>query len=178
MNTDHPNPAPKTTGLFHPGEAKVACGLVFLALTMALFHFVMGLFLAVVPALFAGLCVTDGLAKARNSSAPTGRQWAGIALALLAMGTLVVVAFTAASLSYKLALHAQRPTSPVPSFGEWALNIGSWLIPAILMCPGLSLWTNWSPRRRLIWCILILTVPLATLLLHQFLASWGGPLTA
>ena len=102
MNTNAPELTPKARGLFHPGEVKLACGLVFLALTMALFHFVMGLFLAVVPALFAGLCVTDGVTRARNGSAPAGRQWAGIALVLLAVAALVVVAFTAASLSYKL----------------------------------------------------------------------------
>ena len=176
MNT--PDQTSKCHGLFHPGEVKLACGFVFLALTLALIHFVMGLFLAAVPALFAGLCVADGITKARNSFAPAGRQWAGIALVLLALAALVVVAFTAASLSYKLALRAQRPMAPVPNLGEWVLNLGSWLIPASLMCPGLSLWTNWSLRRRLIWCVLILAVPLATLLLHTLLAFWGGPLTA
>ena len=178
MNTNAPTHPPKTRALFRPGEVKLACGLVLLAVTMALMHFVMGFVLAVVPALLAGLCVADDVTRARDSSAPAGRQWAGIALVLLAMGMLVVVAFTVASLSYKLALRAQRPMAPVPNLGEWVLNLGSWLIPASLMCPGLSLWTNWSLRRRLIWCVLILAVPLATLLLHTLLAFWGGPLTA
>ena len=178
MNTNAPEPTPKTRGLFHPGEVKLACGLVCLALTMALLHFVMGLFLAALPALFAVLCVAEGLTKPRNSSAPAGRQWAGITLLLLATGALVFVAFTAASLSYKLAFHAQRPTSPVPNLGEWVLNLGSWLIPALLMWPGLSLWTNWSRRRRQVWCVIILAIPLITFLLHTLLASWGGPLSA
>jgi hypothetical protein len=177
----HPNPlepTPKKTGLFCSGEITLACGLVFLALTMALTHFVMGLFLAVVPALFAGLCVTDGLTRARNGSAPAGRQWMGVALVLIALAVLVAVTFNAASLSYKLALHAQRPTSPVPNIGEWVLNLGSGLIPALLMWPGLSFWTNWSRLRRQVWCVLILAVPPITILLHTLLASWGGPLSA
>ncbi|MSU62828.1 MAG: hypothetical protein EXS31_10595 [Pedosphaera sp.] len=168
----------KSWRIFQPGEAMLASGFVFLVVTVALMLFVMVGLLAVITVPFALILLSLGIIRARDNAAPTGRQWAGLGLLLLGTAALCVVAFNAASLSYKLAIHVQRPLFPVPSFLEWVLHLGSWLIPALLMSAGLSFWTNWSPRRRRVWCVIILIVPLAAFLLHRYLASLGWPLTA
>lgn len=178
MNPNSDDKLTRTWVRFKPGELLLAQGITAVMVTAVFTHFVMGWLLAVMTAPLALILLSNAVIRARDSSAPAGRQWAGIGLLLVGCVAILLVAFNACSLSYKLALHAQRPTSPVPNLRAWVLNLGSWPIPALLLGTGLSLWTNWSPRRRLGWCVIILAVPLAALLLHRFLAVLGGPLTA
>lgn len=96
-----------------------------------------------------------------------------VILVLLGLGALGVAAFMGASLSLKQATHVHRPTAPLPSLWEWAWFVGSCLIPALVLGPGMCFWTNWSSRRRLRWCVILLAFPLATLLLHRILAARG-----
>lgn len=163
----------KSRRIFHPGEAMLAWGLVFLAVTAAARYAVMGNFLIVLPAPFAAVLLACGVIRSRNSSAPVGRQFAGFGLVLLGLGALGVAAFMGASLSAKLAFHVHRPTVPVPSLSEWMRFFVICPIPALLIGGGLSFWTNWSSRRRLRWCVIVLAFPLATLLLHRILVARG-----
>ncbi len=184
MNPDPANQLTKNWVLFKPGELPLTLSMAALMGTVVFTHFVMGWILALLTAPLALALLLLGIIRARDSSAPAGRQWAGIGLLLLGAVALFVVAYMAASLSGKLALHAQRPEfaaryfGPVPGVREWTLNMGSWLIPVLLIGPGLTLWTNWSPVRRLVWCVVILAIPPAVLWVHQNLAALGGPLTA
>ena len=175
---DHQLRITKPSKIFHPGELGLAAGLSFLVMTVVLFHFVMGVFLAAIPAVMSGLLLTDALTRAQDKAARSDSKCSGLGFLLLGMIALVAAMFESASLSYEIGLHAQQTGSPLPSLGKWMLTMGSWPIPALLMLPALKLWTNWPPRRRHIWCFIILTVPLVTLVLHQFLALCGGPLNA
>ena len=173
MNPEGAGDGSKSRRIFHPGEALLAWGLIFLAVTAAVRYAVMGNFLVVLPALVAAVLLALGVLRARDSSTPVGRQFAGFGLLLLGLGTLGVAAFMGASLSAKLAFHVRRPTAPIPSLWEWAWLIGSGLIATLLMGPGMWFWTNWSSRRRLGWCVIFVALPLAALLLHRILLARG-----
>jgi len=167
-----------------PGEASLAWGLAFLAVTVAFTHFVMVWMLAVFTLPLAVLLLVMGVVKSRDSAASSGQKAKRFGLLFLGIAALWLVAYLAVALSYKLAIHVQAPEfavknyGPLPGFLAWALHLGSWLIPAWLMSAGLSFWTNWPPRRRRVWLGIILLVPMASFLLHRFLAHLGGPLTA
>lgn len=173
VNPEGAGDGSKSRRIFHPGEAMLAWGLVFLAETAAWRYAVMGNFISVPPATFAAVLLAFGVIRSRNSSAPVGRQFAGFGLVLLGLGALGVAAFMGASLSLKLAFDVQRSTAPVPSLWEWARFVGICLIPAMLMGPGMWFWTNWSSRRRLRWCVIVLAFPLGVLLLHRILVARG-----
>jgi len=177
---DHAIMSPQSPGAglisrrpLHSGEAVLAFGLVFLAVTVAARHAVMGNFLVMLPAPFAAALLAIGIIRTRDSSAPAGRQYAGFGLLLGGLGVLGVAAFLAASLSVKLALHVHRPIVPVPSLWEWTRFVGVCLIPALLIGPGLAFWTNWSSGRRIGWCVVILLFPSAMLILHRTLVAIG-----
>jgi hypothetical protein len=173
VNPEGAGDGSKSRRIFHPGEAMLAWGLVFLAVTAAVRYAVMGHFLIVLPSPFAAVLLAFGVIRSRNRSATVGRQFAGFGLVLLGLGALGVAAFMGASLSGQLAFHAHRPTAPVPNLWDWAWFAGSCLIPALLMGPGICFWTNWSSRRRFRWCVILLAFPLATLLLHRILVARG-----
>ncbi|HAB19963.1 MAG TPA: hypothetical protein PLX89_03430 [Verrucomicrobiota bacterium] len=165
-----------------PGEGMLAWGLAFLAITLALTHFVMGFFLAVWPAPIALTLLALGVTRVVGGSSNSGRKAAGTALLLLGFFALAVVAYHACALSYKIALHALRPAYATQSLGgsfsEWGRFLGSCLIPVLLIGPGLWLGTDWSRGRRVGWCVVVLLFPVMVLLVHQILAALGGPLTA
>ena len=173
VNPEGAGDGSKSRRIFHPGEATLAWGLVFLAVTAAVRYAAMGNFLIVLPAPFAAVLLAFGVIRSRNSSAPVGRQFAGFGLLLVGLGALGVAAFLGASISAKLAFHVHRPTVPVPSLSEWMQFLVICPIPALLIGRGLSFWKNWSSRRRLRWCFIVLAFPLATLLLHRILVARG-----
>jgi len=168
---------------FQPGETTFAQGLACLVVTVVLTHVVMGWFLAVVTAPLTILAIIRGIGAARAPGRITGRQWAGAGLLLLGMPILGLMAFTAASLSTQLALAGKGHTIAAENFSIMSSGILSWslvtsLVPAIILSSGLPFWTNWPQRRRRIWTVIFLTIPLITFALHQILAAIGAPLTA
>jgi hypothetical protein len=184
MNQFSDDEPTKTSRTLRPGELRFGQGLVAVIGSVVFIHFAMGLVLAVPMAVAAMVLLLVGVIEARDSSAPAGRQCAGIVLLLLGMAVLLVVSFMAASVSLHLALSAQHPehatryTGSLPGAGEYLRLGGGWLIAPLLMGPGLAFWTNWRPRRRFGWCLFLFVVPLLALLAHQILAKLGGSLGA
>ncbi len=168
----------------HPGEALAGCGIVSLAIAIALIHFVMGIIFASAPAPLAVLLLAAGVIRARNPSVSGNRQVAGFILLFLALTAMAVVMFNGASFSYKLAILAIRPgyaaqhLGAAPGLWEWAGFLGTGLVPVLLTGPGLWLWTDWSPARRKGWCVAVFLSPVAALLAHQIFVAIGFPLTA
>ena len=160
------------------GEASLASGTFCFVFAIALTHFVMGFFLAFVPAIFAMLFLVAGAARARNSPASAGAQSAGGLLLLIALCIITVIGFRACALSYQEALHAIRPSAPPPGIENWAIAVLTWFIPVIFVAPGLKWWTCWSRRRRCFWCVVAFLVPAGIVIVHQVLAANGGPLSA
>jgi hypothetical protein len=100
------------------------------------------------------------------------------------MIVLFVSAFMAVSVSLILAISVQQPQfatrhhGSIQGIGQFLGLWGGWLFAPFLIHFGLSWWTNWSTRRRVCWCLIILGVPPSALVLHQILTALGGPLTA
>jgi hypothetical protein len=157
----------------HPGEAMLAWGFVFLLASFGVYPSVMTWFLALWTLPVAGVLLAIGYARSKNSSASVLRLSAGSGLLLLGLFALGMAAFFGTDLSYKLALHVQRPTSQMPNLWEGARFAGSCLIPVLLVGPGLRLWTDWSRGRCIGWCVVMLLFPVAAMLLHRTLAAIG-----
>jgi len=176
----------KSWRIFHPGEAMLAWGLVFLVTSFGVFPSVMTYFLALWTLPPASLLLVVGVVRARNNSASGIRQFAGFGLLLLGLVALSAAALVGTYLSYQLALPSynlahqiQRPGEPVPGVWDWARFVGTCLIPVVLIGPGLRLWTDWARSRRVGWCAVILLFPLTALLLHRtFVAIGFLPLSA
>ena len=179
MSPNPPAVLPEPSRGLRPGEALVAWGLVLLAITVALVFGVMLWVFALMTLPLAAVLLAVGAVLARNSSASGLRQWSGFGLLSLGLVALAVAAVLAASLSCRLAIPVPPPALAARSYAmareawEWARFVGSCLLPVLLVGPGLGLWTDWSRRRRIAWCAVILSFPVATLLLHQTLVGIG-----
>ncbi len=157
----------------HPGEGMLAWGFVFLLASLAVYPSVMTYFLALWTLPVAGVLLAAGYFRSKNRSASALRLSAGSGLLLLGLFALGMAAFFGTNLSYKLALHVQRPTSQMPNLWEWARFVFCCPIPALLIGPGIRLWTDWSRGRRIGWCVVMLLFPVAALLLHRTLVAVG-----
>jgi len=160
------------------GEGMLAWGFVFLLASFGVFPSVMVWMLALWTLPLAGVLLAIGHVRSRNSSASALRRSAGSGLLLLGLAVLGVAALFGTSLSYKLSINSynlahqsQRPLVPAPELWEWARFLGSCLISVLLIGPGMRFWTNWSPRRRLVWCVIILLFPVAALIFHRTLVA-------
>jgi len=160
------------------GEILLAFGAILFVLTMALTHFVMGIFLAVIPGALALAFLAAGATRARNPAGKIDQCAIGFLLLFAGFCVLAVVGFQACDLSYREAFHHLRPSSPPPALSQWAKAGITWLLPVAFILPGLRYWTNWSPRRRLVWSIFTFTIPVAIIIAHQILTQLGFPLTA
>jgi len=177
------NPASRVSPAFpsawlHRGEILLACGLLFFALTIAVTHFVMGVFLAVIPAIITLPLLVTGVLRSRDPVGRTGRQLGGALLLILGMGLLVVAVARSCALSWQLALHDLRPTAPAPTPQQWLALAATWFPPALCVFAGSSLWTGWTWSRRVFWCGVTVAVSPAAVILHQMLARLGFPITA
>jgi uncharacterized membrane protein YidH (DUF202 family) len=166
------------SALIQPGELLLAFGIGFFALTIAAMHFVMGMFLAVIPAIIALPLLIAGMLRARDRAGVTGRQLGGALLLILGMGTLLAVTSKTCALSWQQAFHAVRPTVPGPTQQQWLAVSVAWFLPALLGYPGTVLWTNWSRSRRLFWCGVTVALSPGVISLHRALAKLGFPLYA
>jgi hypothetical protein len=166
------------------GEGMLAWGFVFLLVSFVVFPSVMVWMLAVDAP--AGRRVIGNRSRPlqEHLSVPLGSLPApALRLGLAVLG---VAALFGTGLSYKLSINAynlahqsQRPLVPTPELWEWARFLGSCLISVLLIGPGMRFWTNWSPRRRLVWCVIILLFPIAALIMHRTLVAIGFlPLSA
>jgi len=167
----------------HPGEGMLAWGLLFLCGAVAMLHFVMGFFFALPLAGVALIFLINGIQRAAAKDNSKPHAAAGIALLLVGFAALGATAFAGASLSYKLALETQMPQFaakhyPPVTFSNFVLLCLASALPLVFLSPGLNLCTNWSARRQKIWKIIFVATPFVALVVHQFLAAAGGPLTA
>ena len=178
LNTASAHGATDRSTVFQRGEIPLAFGMAFLTLTLAVFHFVMGVFLAVIPALITVPLLVAGMLRARDTAGLLGRQLGGAALLLAGMAVLSVVMFKSCGLSYQLAIHEFRPTVSAPAPTEWLALSGMWFLPILCVYPGISLWTNWGLCRRAFWCSVVVAASPAVIVVHQTLAALGFPLTA
>jgi len=181
----HPQPEPagiprESSRIFHPGEAMLAWGFACLLVSFGVYPSVMTWFLAVLMLPLASVLLLGGLLRARDGSASASERLAGFGLLLLGVVALGAAALAGTHLSFRLALSSydlahqiQQPTGPLPGFAQWAQFAGICLIPVSLIGPGLRLWTDWSSRRYIGWCVVILVFPVAALLLHRFLVAIG-----
>lgn len=165
-----------------PGEGKLGWGLIFMCAAAALFHFVMGMFLAFPLVAAATILLVNGLGRARADDKPKSRAAAGMALMLIGVAAVSVATFAAASLSYKLAVQIHMPQFAAKNFQpvtlqNFALLFCTSALPLVLISSGLELCTNWSPRRQRNWMIIFAATPFAALIIHQILTIMGGPLT-
>ena len=163
---------------FRPEETTLAWGLIFLAVTAALFHFVMCWLRAPLTVPLTILLLVRGISQSRRPGSLTSRQCSGVGLLFLGMLSLSVAAFAAASLSWQLAVPSKSQNLAVFGFGKFAWCAVSLLCSTLLLTKELSFWTDWPPSRIRIWRRIILTFPFFTILIHQFIAALGGPLTA
>jgi hypothetical protein len=168
---------------FNPGETTLGWGLAFLAVNVALNYFVMGWLLAALMSPLTILLLVGGISKSRLPGRLTGRQWVAAGLWLLGIFTLSLSAYTSASLSYQLAMESKSQAysaKNLTGFGFVTLawcGVGSFFSVRFLSS-ALSFWTHWPPTRIRTWRRIFLAFPFITLLIHQFLAALGGPLTA
>lgn len=174
-STDHPANPP---ALIKPGELLLAFGFSFFALTIAATHFVMGMFLAVIPAIIALPLLIAGMLRARDKAGLMGRQLGGALLLILGMGLLLAVTSKTCALSWQQAFHDVRPTVPGPTSQQWLAASAAWFLPALFGYPGSVLWTNWSRSRRLFWCGVTVALSPGVVVLHRALAHLGFPLYA
>lgn len=159
------------------GEVLLTVGALLFIFTIALTHFVMGIFLAFIPGVLALAFLAAAVTRARSSDAHSNRSL-GILLLFAGFCILTIVGFQACGLSYQAAFHNYRPSSPAPEWRQWARAVITWFLPAAFVLPGLRHWTIWSARRRLVWSIITFAVPLAIIVTHQILVQIGFPLTA
>ena len=162
MNLNPPDIRPKFWSILLPGEAIVAGGLLFLALTAAVIPAPMGVFMALLTLPAAGVLLLIGAEYARNRSASALRLVAGFGLLLLGAAALGLAGLFGACLA-----------GPGLGAEQGALCIFSCLISVLLTGLGLRLWTDWSRGRLLKWCVVILLFPVAALLLHGVLVTIG-----
>ncbi len=160
------------------GEIFLTFGLVAFVFALALTHFVMGFFLAVIPGALALIFLSAGFLRARNRADIGDKRAVGMLLLFAGFCVLVVVSFYAAGLSYREAFASLRPNFPPPSAGEWGGTILSWFLSVAFVAPGLACWTNWRPQRRLFWCIIAFLIPASVFLMHQGLVKMGWSITS
>jgi hypothetical protein len=164
--------------LMRPGGLALCLGLLFLAMTIALSHVVMGAFLAVIPASMALPRLGIALLRTCDRAASWDRQLRGALLLLLAMGMLVVVTVHSCAIAYHLGLHQARPTFLAPSMEGWFTIAATWLLPAVFAYPGCSLWASWSGCRLSFWCAGAFATPAAAVQIQQTLPKLGFAPTA
>ncbi|MFN0068073.1 MAG: hypothetical protein ACKVYV_10600 [Limisphaerales bacterium] len=128
----------------------------------------------------AGVFLMIGMIRARDTSAPFLRKFAGSALLLSGRVALGAGALVGTDISYWYSLPAnhlshqiQRPHEPPPGAAEWMRLIGCSLFAALLTGAGLGFWSGWPASRRLRCCAVILLFPLAARLLHRTLVAAG-----
>ena len=98
------------------GEILLTIGAIFFVLTIALTHFVMGIFLAIIPGALAFAFLAAGTIRARSPASEADNRALGLLLLFAGFCSMAVVGFQACSLSYHEAFHNFSPlVSPLPS---------------------------------------------------------------
>ena len=172
-----PGPSPTLLGI-RRGEVFLAFGTAALVLTLAVTHLVMGFYLAIVPGALAFVFLSAGSFMARNRTSSGETLPVGLLLLFAGFSIIIITGFQASRLSYRAALAEMRPSLAPLTLGDWLFAAVTWFLPIGFIAPGLKRWTDWTPGRRLFWCLISFFVPLAIFIVHQILVARGFAITA
>ena len=159
------------------GEFLLGAGMGLMLFSVGIFPSVMVWMLAFFTLPAAVILLFLGLIGIRRS----GLTGLATAKGLLEF-TLVFAAIVMAALggTYASCHMLLPPTMNSGVSGVWWLIAGlSWIIAMLLVRHGFAQWTDFSSRRRFLWCAAVTCFPVAAFLMHFTLASIGLlPLTA
>ena len=159
------------------GERLLLCGFTGLAVTFALFQYVLLGLLAFISGPASLICLTIGFLRARDPE-PSDRKKviAGGALSALGIAALLLVGLQTSMLSYRWTVSQVRDLLLAPSLDEWIVITALWVIPALALGTSFRLWTNWSLSRCTGWGLFVIGLLPLTLVL--FWALSGNQVTA
>jgi len=162
-----------TATLKHRGEALLLAGLVAWSFAFAPYfptlwrtgQFYIG------PVALILLLASMWLARDRDTSIL--HQALSLLLLLVALGAFYCSCLQTVSLAHRIfppPLGAEEPT-----FRDWQLTVGAWLLSAVLWVFWLRSWTNWPKQRCYFWGAVVFGVHIATMIGFWLILQTGAP---
>lgn len=153
-----------------PGEINLALGIGAMILATGLFPSVMIWMLAVfLVAPVALVLMANGVIRSRGSEGKGWRPVLGLFLFVVGLIGLVDAALAGSSMSFRIS----RPQDVVPPSWSTPWILIRWILPLPFLWVGMKNWTNWSERRRWVWEVIFLMVPVISGGLHRSLVVAG-----